>query len=82
MFCRMVPLGTQWAQWGTWSQCSATCGTEGRRQRMRECPTMDMCGAGETFEAEPCNTVQCPTPTPLPPGKTILHESDRAVCIT
>ena len=82
MFCRMVPPGTQWGQWGAWSDCSATCGAEGHRRRMRECPTEDMCGAGESFEGEPCNTnVQCPTPTPLPPGKIILHERDRAICI-
>ena len=48
--------------WGTWSSCSATCGSQGTRERSRSCPSgklgIALC-SGQTLQAQTCSLPAC-----------------------
>jgi len=60
----IFPVDGVWSQWADWATCSVTC-AGGSRSRDRTCefppdkPQGDDC-AGNSTQAESCNTQQCP----------------------
>nr|CAB3266607.1 SCO-spondin [Phallusia mammillata] len=59
-----------WTEWQPWTQCSATCGENGERMRVKVCfdsnieevvPASECEDSKETFEKEICNIRLCPT---------------------
>ncbi|XP_078577874.1 uncharacterized protein LOC144862879 isoform X1 [Branchiostoma floridae x Branchiostoma japonicum] len=69
------PIPGQWGEWGPWGTCTKTCGI-GTQYRYRQCdnPPPINGGAncqGNTFEAQFCNTHECPAnPVCGPPDLT------------
>jgi len=51
-------FATTWSSWSNWSNCSGGCGGfDGKKTRIRVCPTM-MC-EGDSLETEKCFTAPC-----------------------
>jgi len=56
---RAIPSTGMFSEWNAWSECSASCGACGARQRRRSCQPPEAVCLGEASETEACNRQPC-----------------------
>ncbi|XP_053387561.1 coadhesin-like [Mercenaria mercenaria] len=63
--CGLCPVNGQWSSWSAWSGCTATCGSDAHKLRLRLCNNPEPKNNGSYCIGQDRERQQCPTACPV-----------------